>query len=169
MTVVEMLPEPRTAIEERFWSKVRSDDSGCWLWTGHTRRGYGGFRDGREVAAHRWAYERCVGPIPDGLQLDHLCRTRACVRPAHMEPVTARENILRGAGLAAQRARATHCPKGHEYTAANTYARNRHRYCKRCHNELRVEARKRAAADRVRGRLESPPTRETGQWLSLGT
>jgi hypothetical protein len=86
----------------RFWSKVdRTGD--CWKWTaGLTGSGYGRFRwDGGEVAAHRFAYELLVGAIPDGLQIDHLCRNRACVNPAHMEPITQRENILRGVGRAA--------------------------------------------------------------------
>ncbi len=82
---------------ERFWAKV--DRSGeCWLWTGNVYRdGYGQFYvERRQVRAHRWAYESEVGPIPEGLVLDHLCRVRLCVRPSHLEPVTNRENLLRG-------------------------------------------------------------------------
>src|SRR6266496_2265386 len=88
----------------RFWAKVdRSGGSrACWLWTGKTGRdGYGRIGLGGRgalvrVRAHRFAYELLIGPIPDGLQIDHLCRVRHCVNPAHLEPVTQRENILRG-------------------------------------------------------------------------
>ncbi len=111
-------------LEERFWEKVYLPpcEEDCWLWTAHRARGYGRFwLDGRLVPAHRWAYEQEVGPIPKGLQLDHLCRNRACVNLGHLEPVTNRENVLRGNGLTAQQARRTHCPQGHSYDVANTY------------------------------------------------
>ena len=87
---------PRTA-KERFWAKVKKTD-GCWLWTGWKNdRGYGNFEvdSTRTVKAHRFAYEVLVGPIPDGLTLDHLCRNPSCVNPEHLEPVTLRENIMR--------------------------------------------------------------------------
>lgn len=87
----------RTA--ERFWSKV--DTSGiCWEWTAARSDGYGQFKSGpgEPAGAHRWAYQYLVGPIPVGVQLDHLCRNRACVNPDHLEPVSQRENILRGYG-----------------------------------------------------------------------
>lgn len=88
--------------EERFWAKVdRSGD--CWRWTGALARGGYGFavvgsRDDpqRYRNAHRFAYELSVGPIPEGLELDHLCRNRRCVNPAHLEPVTHSENMRRG-------------------------------------------------------------------------
>lgn len=87
---------------ERFWSKVRVADSGCWEWTGSRNcadsRGYGQFRpagSGRLVLAHRWAYEKCIGLIPSGLELDHVCRNRICVNPLHLEAVTRRTNLLR--------------------------------------------------------------------------
>ena len=97
--------------DERFWSKVdRNGRGGCWLWTASLNRyGYPNFGavNGRPMAGHRYAYERLVGPIPAGLQLDHLCRVRRCVNPAHLEPVTPKENTRRGL-----RARMTHplCP-----------------------------------------------------------
>jgi len=90
---------------ERFWSKVEKTVS-CWLWTASTRRGYGQFViNNKPTPAHRFAYEQLVGDIPRGLQLDHLCRVRNCVNPEHLEPVTSRENILRGEGICAVAAR----------------------------------------------------------------
>ena len=109
--------------EQRFWSKV--DKSGeCWIWTaGKTSKGYGKFTHSRSNRAHRWAYEQVNGPIPEGLVIDHLCRTPACVNPNHLEAVTPRVNILRGIGSAAQYAKQTHCKHGHEYTPDNTHIR----------------------------------------------
>jgi hypothetical protein len=114
----------RRTISE-FWEKVERSD-GCWIWTGYLHpSGYGQWwlpkPDGHRAYAHRFAYEQIVGPIPDGLTLDHLCRNRACVNPVHLEPVTNRENILRGSGRSAVNVRKTECPKGHPYTAENTY------------------------------------------------
>lgn len=103
---------------ERFWAKV--DKSGeCWLWTGCLNRdGYGHISDGS--LAHRFSYEIHVGPIPDGLTIDHLCRSRACVNPDHLEPVTLRTNILRGTSPSAVNAVKTHCKNGHPFDSANT-------------------------------------------------
>jgi hypothetical protein len=85
---------------------------------------------------HRVSYEAFKGPIPDGLTIDHLCRNRACVNPEHLEPVTMRVNCLRGESPAAVHARKTHCPKGHEYSAENTYRhKGNHRMCKLCWKE----------------------------------
>jgi len=122
----------RTA-SERFWSKVHKSEA-CWLWTaGTSHDGYGRFSvKGRNVYAHRWSYQVLVGPIPGGLEIDHLCRVHACVNPDHLEVVTRRENQLRGAGLAALCAQRTHCPKGHEYSGANTYRHKGSRYCREC-------------------------------------
>ena len=116
----------KRSVEDRFWSKVDTGGE-CWLWLASLYPGgYGNFWDGtRHVRAHRWAYERLVGPIPEGLQLDHLCRVRVCVNPDHLEPVTNRENIMRGEGLTAKQARQTHCKRGHEFTEANTYLQKR--------------------------------------------
>ncbi len=109
--------DPR--LPDRFWDKVIPEpNSGCWLWIASTSFGYGAFGMGRNVVwrSHRLAYSALVGPIPDGLDLDHLCRTRSCCNPAHLEPVTRGENVRRGLKFN----RASHCPKGHEFTAENT-------------------------------------------------
>lgn len=108
------------SVEERFWSKVdRSAAGGCWVWTAATACGYGRFAvsHGQLVQAHRFAYELLVGPIPEGLELDHLCRNRACVNPAHLEPVTTRVNLLRGVGASAQNVLKDRCPNGHSYSS----------------------------------------------------
>lgn len=97
--------------------------SPCWLWMrGKTGKGYGAiWVHGRLMDAHRYMWLVMRGPIPAGLEVDHLCRVRHCVNPQHMELVTKRENILRGNGLAAQNARKTHCAKGHPLTGGNLY------------------------------------------------
>jgi hypothetical protein len=121
---------------ERFWSKVQKSDT-CWLWTaGQNGQHYGMLRrDGRMVSAHRVAYELTVGPIPKGLQLDHLCRTPPCVRPDHLEAVTPKENCLRGISPAARQAKQTHCIRGHPLSGANLYlqpSRPGERHCRTC-------------------------------------
>lgn len=117
----------------RFWLNVRKDDD-CWEWLGsHDRNGYAIF--GRTVA-HRVAYALTSGPVPDGLELDHLCSNRGCVNPAHLEPVTRRENVHRSRSFAAINARKTHCPKGHPYSGDNLYvSRSGDRHCVTCRAE----------------------------------
>jgi len=119
----------------RFWSKVEFTDT-CWLWTAcKWSNGYASFsQDGRRTLGHRYAYEFCVGPIPAGLKLDHTCRVKHCVSPDHLEPVTSRENTLRGIGPSAVNARKTHCNQGHEFTDENTYVfpDGRQRQCRTC-------------------------------------
>lgn len=130
----------RPSAEERFWGSVRVDETtGCWLWTGTLGRGgYSQFTVGAKdwhSSGHKWAYQHFIGPVPDGLHLDHLCRTPACVNPAHLEPVTCRENLLRGDTFQAKNAAKTHCLRGHEFTPENTYRRldrPGHRACKTC-------------------------------------
>jgi hypothetical protein len=108
---------------------------GCWLWQGSkNKQGYGQmWLAGRHMGAHRAAYILFVGPIPEGLFIDHLCGVPACVNPRHLEPVTNRENLLRGPGPAGRHARQTHCKRGHEFTLANTRISKRgERICRAC-------------------------------------
>lgn len=130
----------------RFFQKVTVSESGCWEWTGAKyRNGYGAFAGpGRKTTcAHRIGYELLVGAIPDGLTLDHLCRNRACVNPDHLEPVTHRENCIRG------RALRTHCPQGHPYDETNTYVkqtpRGTSRECRTCHRDVERARRRRTS------------------------
>jgi hypothetical protein len=130
-------------------------ESGCWLWRKHVNNnGYGLKRvpcscgEGRRaVLAHRFVYELFVGPIPEGLHLDHLCRVRHCVNPSHLEPVTTRENTIRGVGPTAVNAAATHCHLGHPFAGDNLIVRadgsRRCRTCNRARN-ARYRAQKRA-------------------------
>lgn len=112
-----------------------SERTGCWLWRGHVRRdGYGAIQIGpRAYPAHRVFYAIKCGEIPEGKQLDHLCRVRNCCNPEHLEPVTARENIRRGQSEAASRAKRATCPAGHPLSGENLYvAPNGTRKCKTC-------------------------------------
>jgi hypothetical protein len=98
-------------------------ESSCWEWVGaRDQFGYGHYGDRttrRGIMAHRWVYQQLRGPIPAGLQLDHLCRNRICVNPDHLEPVTAAVNYARGISFSAQNTKKTHCPQGHELTGDN--------------------------------------------------
>lgn len=156
----EHVPVRRRAGEAaRFWSKVDKTET-CWLWTGgKSASGYGKFwaDDGRSLRAHRWSYVQAKGAIPKELQLDHLCRTPACVRPDHLEAVTPRVNTMRGEGPAAANAVKTECPKGHPYDDENTYHMppsrtlpNGGRGCRACRREayLRWVERGKAQAGR---------------------
>jgi hypothetical protein len=124
-------------------------ETGCWVWRGSTPRGYGSIkRDGIRYRAHRYIYEREIGPIPDGLQLDHLCRNRSCVNPEHLEVVSCRENLMRGQTLAAENAAKTHCKRGHPLSGENLYVEPKGtRACKQCRRDAvrRSREKKRAA------------------------
>lgn len=127
---------------DRFAEKVVVADSGCWLWTGATAgAGYGVIGSGRTASgnarteyAHRVSYEHFVGAIPQGLEIDHKCRMKLCVNPAHLEPVTHAENR--------RRARQTHCERGHVMPTEGR------RQCKRCDAD-------RAKAYRARRRVSA--------------
>ena len=155
---------PRTPAVIRFFQFVRYEPlTECWEWTGTTVEGYGTFAGDRghernePEMAHRFAYELLVGPIPEGLTLDHLCRVRHCCNPEHLEPVTSAENTARSPLTQASINRAkTHCHRGHPFSDANL-GRNANgtRICRECRREssrayrarnaerLRVEARER--------------------------
>jgi len=134
-------PHDQRAIK-RFMGRFSVEGAGCWLWTRSVSTGgYGRFPlDGRTQSAHRVAYEMLVGPIPEGLQLDHLCRNPRCVHPDHLEPVTCRENLLRGETLQAHNAAKTHCLRGHEFAGENVYVSGGRRHCRACRRERRRAA-----------------------------
>jgi hypothetical protein len=138
--------------DRRFWSKVNMETAnGCWMWTdvpgkhGYAQVRMGG-RGGKFVLVHRWAYENLVGPIPEGLTVDHQCHNRdascpggdacehrRCVNPDHLEAVSLRENTLRSGGASAVNARKTHCKRGHPFDEANTcISKDGNRSCRAC-------------------------------------
>lgn len=117
--------KPKSPRERLFALIEVSDQSGCWIWRGSAAAGgYGkvsvGGRLGRSMKAHRWAYELIVGPVPKGLDLDHLCRVRNCVNPMHLEPVTRKENLRRSPFTFKK-----HCPHGHVMSDDNLYEHRR--------------------------------------------
>lgn len=127
----------RVSESDRFWSKVSVIDE-CWMWLGaRNSRGYGHFfvrgsKPRKNVLAHRWAYIMAGGVIPPGMQIDHLCRVRACVNPAHMEVVTPRQNTLRGIGPTAENARLSRCRRGHALSGDNVKVGRGRRACRTC-------------------------------------
>jgi hypothetical protein len=140
--------DPR--LPARFWVKVAVRENGCWEWTAcRTKAGYGQFLLGARPMrySHRLTYQTLTGETPRGLELDHLCRNRACCNPAHLELVTHQENCRRGAlpqmmreaspGAARERAK-THCPQGHPYNEENTYRHKRGRMCRICQKASRA-------------------------------
>jgi hypothetical protein len=157
------------ALWDRFWSHV--DPNGpvpaacpelgpCWLWTARLNHlGYGRFGisfgpEQMSAPPHRWLYEQLTGePLAAGYEPDHLCRNRACVNPAHIEPVTKRENIYRGIGNPTiENSKKTHCAQGHPYDEANTYHRvsDNSRQCRAC-NRINVKASIRRRKEREHG------------------
>lgn len=123
---------PPTPAVDRFWPKVQKTN-GCWVWIGAIgSHGYGSFWLGGDewVLAHRFAYEQTNGPIPDGHELDHLCRNRRCCNPTHLEPVTGAENLRR---MREHRPLVTHCRHGHAYDEGNTFINAAgYRECRTC-------------------------------------
>lgn len=136
------MPKSKLSQVERFWNKVIIKENGyktpCWVWTASTNSmNYGHMNvSGKTIAAHRWAYEHFVGRIPEGLELDHMCRNTLCVNPSHCRAVTHKQNVLCGGSPSALNAIKTHCPKGHEYIDNNIIVVNgKWRRCRICVNE----------------------------------
>ncbi|MCC7464559.1 MAG: HNH endonuclease [Gammaproteobacteria bacterium] len=146
---VEVLLESRS---------IPEPNSGCTLWLGTLTNalGYGRLLyRGVAYMAHRLAWETFVGAIPEGMHLDHLCRNPSCINVAHLEPVTQRENVLRGRSLQALNAKKKECPRGHSFSASNTYVdKQGRRTCRTCNNatarlrKQRFRTRQKALASR---------------------
>jgi len=145
----------QVAVLDRLSAKiVENPYTSCWEWTGSKIHGYGRLTCRANTAcgftsalAHILVYELLIEPVPLGLELDHLCFNRGCVNPWHLEPVTRRENIMRGASAAAVNSRKTHCPAGHPYSGDNLVihvGHNHGRECRTCIN-ARMRERRRAA------------------------
>ena len=144
---------------QRLLSKIVPQLDGCWLYG--RNKSYGTVRiGGRQYRAHVLVYELLVGPVPDGMELDHTCNNPPCVCPDHLEPVTHRENMLRGPNnLAAKRAKQTHCASSHPLSGDNLYVYRGARYCRQC----RV-ARQTEYAQRNRPRLRVANRERTRRW-----
>ena len=147
-------------IQDRILSKVEHAANGCWVWKKATQtNGYGSIGiNGRSTLAHRASYEAFVGPIPEGMTIDHRCHSdatdcaggktcqhRLCVNPAHLEPVTQAENNARGLSPFATNARRTQCVNGHALDERNTYMKAGRRQCRACANERNRQWRARRA------------------------
>lgn len=149
----------------RFIVKVNKTET-CWLWTASSAAGYGRFHPHRGIngLAHRWSYEYHVGEIPEGLQIDHLCRVRSCVNPDHLEPVTPRVNTLRGISVPAINAVRDECVNGHPFTLDNTYFKTTNRgtnerHCRECARRVNREWYQRwkaAGGTRSKGKRSKP-------------
>lgn len=158
------LSDPR--IPERIRKKISvrdiprhhlaADKGPCWIWTAFKNpKGYGRVTyKSRNLSAHEAVFFMLIGPKPEGRCLDHLCRNRSCCNPQHLEPVTMRENIMRGDNFMAANIHKTHCPSGHPYSQENTYLTKDGRACRECH---RIRSNERYA--RLRGKAKSvlPP------------
>jgi len=125
---------------ELILKEVQAGETKCWLWNRSVRSdGYGTYyANGKQNYAHRFAYETLVGPVPEGMQLDHLCRVRNCINPKHLEPVTQEENTRR----AVEANRRTACPQSHPYDEKNTYLYHGYKKCKTCKLEATRKWRK---------------------------
>lgn len=136
-----------SGVFEVFCSKVQASASGCWEWTGYkSDQGYAVLRSGgRRWQAYRFSYEVFIGEIGEGLYLDHLCRNPSCVNPLHLEPVTNKENVLRGIGPSAQNARKVTCINGHPFTRIATDG------SRRCQTCMTIAARQQREANGAAG------------------
>jgi hypothetical protein len=124
----------RTRVLRRFQAATDKQADGCWIWQAKRGRdGYGRFSiQCRWHMAHRISHQLFKGPIPPGLDVDHLCRVRACVNPDHLEAVTRQVNLRRNPYIGAKVAQ-THCKRDHEFTDANTYINAKgNRECRAC-------------------------------------
>lgn len=136
-------PKPKPVLDRILASVEMEPNSGCWLWLKRVNRsGYGLICVSDEMRpTHRMAYEATFGAVPAGLVLDHRCRVRSCCNPRHLEPVTSRENSLRGVGVSAINATKTVCKNGHAFDAANTRVnidqrtQRERRVCRACNRE----------------------------------
>lgn len=116
------LAEEKTIACEKILKRIKRNKNGCWIWMRHRKNGYGSFNwRGRTIRVHRLAYEAFKGEIQEGLELDHLCKERACVNPWHLEPVNSRTNVLRGEGQGAMSFKKKQCLNGHEFKGKNFY------------------------------------------------
>lgn len=156
-----MSPDPVFIGIPRFDSKVKVSETSfhngtpCWEWQASKVNGYGVFSVGRGKGnlAHRYAYESLLGPIPDGLVIDHLCRNKCCINPSHLEPVSQKENLNRAPTWQGNR---THCPRGHEYTQENSKPVRNGKTCRQCHRDsIRKWRQKKYAARKGEGLGES--------------
>lgn len=154
MAIIRRSGKYGVQVEERFWTKVeKMAEDGCWFWLGAPdKAGYGrvGFNR-KDYYAHRLSYEFAHGEIPEGLEIDHLCKNTLCVNPEHLEAVSHAENVRRGDGWAGRYAQKTHCPQGHPYVYENLekyWLKRGRRRCLTCKNarELARYHRKRQAA-----------------------
>src|SRR6266498_3719295 len=148
----------------RLWSRIdkngpvptyRPDLGPCWIWQGATTSGYGRvYFDGRLQPVHHVVWFLTIGAFPDGRQADHLCRVRACCRPYHIEPVTQRINLMRGASPAAGYARRSHCAAGHplEGPDADVYIHPDHptwRHCRKCRRKASAKSQRKNRQARI--------------------
>lgn len=141
---------PRRSLWDRFWPKV--DASGdCWQWTGGVSGRYGMVRPGgsaNQRGAHVMAWELLIGPVPNGHQVDHLCKNTLCVNPDHLQPVPPRINLLRSETWSGVNARKSHCPNGHPYDKANTRIHMGKRNCRSCDRARLARRRAQPKGDR---------------------